>query len=279
MGLSSSSSSTKPIYSTQLTGASDTLTNTYNAQAPKIAGITDQITGLIPGLLAKYNAGDPATTAAQGWVTNTLGHQGGNPYLDQSIAQSGNDMAHQVNANLGTRGNLGGSVQEKILAHELGKNSLDARMQDYYQQQQLQAQAAGMAPGLAAGQRAMLDPVFSAAGAATMPINAASGYAGGIGSLLGQYTNTKTSQPWGSALLGAISNGAASAAMASDMRLKEDIRRVGATEGGIPLYSYRYKGGEQFHIGPMAQEVALLQPDALGPERHGFMTVHYGELR
>ena len=210
MGLSSGSSKTTPIYDKAVTGAGDTLTSTYNAQAPKISAITDQITGLIPGLLDKYRAGDPATTAAQGWVTDTLGQRGGNPYLDQSIAQSGQDAANVVNANLGTRGNFGGSVHEKILAHEAGKNSLDARMQDYYQQQQLKAGAAGLAPGLAAGQRAGLDPVFQAAGAVNMPFEAASSYAGGIGSLLGQYTKQKTTQPWGGALLGALASGAGS---------------------------------------------------------------------
>ena len=212
MGISSGSSKTTPIYDKSITGAADTLTNTYNAQAPKIGAITDQITGLIPGLLDKYRAGDPATTAAQSWVTDTLGHNGGNPYLDQYIQQSGQDAANGVNANLGTRGNFGGSVHEKILAHVLGKNSLDARMQDYYQQQQLKAGAAGMAPGLAAGQRAGLDHVFQAAGAVTMPYEAASNYASGIGNLLGQYTKQKTTQPWGGQLLGAIAGGARAAA-------------------------------------------------------------------
>lgn len=42
----------------------------------------------------------------------------------------------------------------------------------------------------------------------------------------------------------------------SDARAKEDIRRVGQTDGGTPLYVYRYKGTDgPYMVGVLAQEV------------------------
>lgn len=41
----------------------------------------------------------------------------------------------------------------------------------------------------------------------------------------------------------------------SDRRAKEGIRRVGETDAGIPIYTYRYKGSPITHMGVMADEV------------------------
>ena len=73
---------------------------------------------------------------------------------------------------------------------------------------------------------------------------------------------------------------AAAAASGSDIRLKEDIRRVGQTDGGLPIYTFRYKGEPKVHMGVMAQDVAKSQPEALGPLIDGeYMSVYYGEVR
>ncbi|MDE2471257.1 MAG: tail fiber domain-containing protein [Bradyrhizobium sp.] len=51
----------------------------------------------------------------------------------------------------------------------------------------------------------------------------------------------------------------------SDRRLKDDIQRVGVSDSGFPLYSFRYKweGPMSRHIGVMAQDVELFRPDAV----------------
>src|SRR5690606_7332530 len=41
--------------------------------------------------------------------------------------------------------------------------------------------------------------------------------------------------------------------MFSDKRLKTDIKKVGELNNGLPLYSYRYKGDDEKHVGVMAQ--------------------------
>jgi len=68
------------------------------------------------------------------------------------------------------------------------------------------------------------------------------------------------------------------AAMASDRRLKTNVERVGELPDGLSLYAYDYVWGGPRQVGVMADEVAALRPDALGPIIFGFATVNYGAL-
>lgn len=65
----------------------------------------------------------------------------------------------------------------------------------------------------------------------------------------------------------------------SDRRLKEDIKRVGQTDNGLPLYSFRYIGDTHYHIGPMSDEVRKVQPEAVFQDDNGYDLVHYGMIR
>jgi outer membrane immunogenic protein len=49
----------------------------------------------------------------------------------------------------------------------------------------------------------------------------------------------------------------------SDARLKRDITLVGRRDDGLGLYSYRYLWSDTLYVGVMAQEVALIHPDAV----------------
>ena len=49
----------------------------------------------------------------------------------------------------------------------------------------------------------------------------------------------------------------------SDRRAKTDIERVGETDDGQPIYSYRYKAGGPMQLGLMAQDVEKRDPDAV----------------
>ena len=210
MGISSSTSKTEPWDKAQapILAANSAVAGAYNTNAPKIQGYADQIGGLIPNMLAKHQAGDAGVNASRDWITRTLQGDGSNPSLQGMIDQSGQDMGRAINANMGTRGLTGGSVQQHILGKELSNNALNLRYQDWIGGQQRQAQAAGMAPGVAAADYLGINPLLSAAGAASgMPMDAAAQYAASTGGLLGQYTTTKTSQPWGGVLLGGVSSG------------------------------------------------------------------------
>lgn len=65
--------------------------------------------------------------------------------------------------------------------------------------------------------------------------------------------------------------------MFSDKRLKEDIKRVGKTDDGLPVYTYRYKGSPMVQMGVMAQEVEKKTPDAVATFG-GFKAVDYGKV-
>ncbi len=62
--------------------------------------------------------------------------------------------------------------------------------------------------------------------------------------------------------------------MPSDMRLKEDVCRVGALFDGTPVYRYRYKGAPAYHIGLMAQDIEQRTPGAV-IEINGYKAVDY----
>ncbi|MCG7492464.1 tail fiber domain-containing protein [Thalassobius sp. Cn5-15] len=71
--------------------------------------------------------------------------------------------------------------------------------------------------------------------------------------------------------------GIAGAAL-SDRRAKTDIRRVGKTDGGLPVYVYRYKGDSTMQMGVMAQEAQDKFPEAVVERPDGLLAVNYGEI-
>lgn len=78
---------------------------------------------------------------------------------------------------------------------------------------------------------------------------------------------------WGG--IGGLFGTALSGGLFSDRRLKTDIRRVGQTDAGVPIYSYKYVWGGPTQLGVMAQDV----PDAAFMTDSGFLAVDYAEVR
>jgi|TARA_R110002167_G_scaffold128472_2_gene310748 hypothetical protein len=60
----------------------------------------------------------------------------------------------------------------------------------------------------------------------------------------------------------------------SDVRVKEDISKVGTLDNGLGVYSFRFKDGGPQQIGLIAQEVEKVNPGAVG-EQDGIKTVNY----
>lgn len=92
-------------------------------------------------------------------------------------------------------------------------------------------------------------------------LNASQGMMGGIFGL-------------GGSLLGAAGNAGGFGALFSDERLKTDVRRVGTTDEGVPVYTYRYVWGGPVHMGVMAQDV----PEAAFETETGYLAVDYGKV-
>jgi outer membrane immunogenic protein len=65
----------------------------------------------------------------------------------------------------------------------------------------------------------------------------------------------------------------------SDVRLKRDIALVGRLGNGLGLYRYRYLWSDTVYVGVMAQEVALLRPDAIVRSAlDDYLRVNYSRL-
>jgi hypothetical protein len=70
----------------------------------------------------------------------------------------------------------------------------------------------------------------------------------------------------------------------SDIRMKENIKQIHWLPNGLPVYEYEYKpefkevAGHGKHIGVMAQEVEMVQPEAVITNANGYKMVNYGLL-
>jgi hypothetical protein len=74
--------------------------------------------------------------------------------------------------------------------------------------------------------------------------------------------------------------------MASDIRMKENIKHIAWLPNGLPVYTYEYKdefkdhplAGHGTHTGVMAHEVEAMYPNAVITLDNGYKAVDYGQL-
>jgi len=109
-------------------------------------------------------------------------------------------------------------------------------------------------------------------------------------SIIANYDNARMNQ-WqqnqastGSFLggLGGLFSGGANSAFTglmslSDERAKTDKEKIGETEDGMGIYSFKYKGSPKTEIGLMAQEVKKKKPEAVARRADGLLAVDYGK--
>jgi hypothetical protein len=81
-----------------------------------------------------------------------------------------------------------------------------------------------------------------------------------------------------SGLMGGLFSLGSAAIMASDERLKKEVKKVGERPDGIGVYEYRYKAGGPKQLGVLAQEVRKVRPDAVRKTSDGYLAVDYGAL-
>lgn len=98
--------------------------------------------------------------------------------------------------------------------------------------------------------------------------------------LQAQMANQQAKSAYGSGLMslaGDVVKGAATAAAAfSDIRVKQNIKRVGATDSGLPIYTYQYKSNPSVTVmGVMAQDVQKAKPEAVITTDDGTLAVYY----
>jgi hypothetical protein len=251
--------------------------------------------------------GSPVMAAADQQQTDTLNGKyldSGNPYDSAVFKNIASQVLPTVGGQFNGAGRYGGGAMASADTTALTNAYAPYAFSNYQNERGLQQQAAGLAPTLA--NQDYTD--ISALGAAgTMEqqqqqqnINAAmqkwayqqnlpnqqlATYDQAIAGAPGGTTTSQ--QPYYnpsplSQILGGLTAGAGLFSMFSDERLKTDIRRVGKTDKGLPIYTYRYKGelGELdpgLHMGVMAQEAEKKFPEAVG-EFGGYKVVDYAGL-
>lgn len=102
----------------------------------------------------------------------------------------------------------------------------------------------------------------------------------GAASALGQWNSAQAAQnnSMFSSLLGTAGQLGAAYMLASDARLKTNIKRVGVTEGGHNWYSWDWADGSGSSRGVMAQEIALTHPEAVVVANDGYYRVNYAAI-
>ena len=65
----------------------------------------------------------------------------------------------------------------------------------------------------------------------------------------------------------------------SDVRLKDNIRVIGALPSGLPIYSFNYIWDDVPQVGVMAQDVEKVYPDAVIEHESGYKMVDYGRIQ
>ena len=95
-------------------------------------------------------------------------------------------------------------------------------------------------------------------------------------SIIGNSDNAKMAA-WqaNQAAMGSMLGGLGGLFTLSDERAKTDTDKIGETDDGMGIYSYRYKGQPQKQIGLMAQEVQKTKPQAVRKGTDGLLRVNY----
>ncbi|RWY71887.1 tail fiber domain-containing protein [Rhizobium leguminosarum] len=60
--------------------------------------------------------------------------------------------------------------------------------------------------------------------------------------------------------------------------MKIDIRRLGTSAEGIPVYAFRYIWGGPLFVGTMAQDLLAIRPEAVIETASGYYMVDYDNL-
>jgi opacity protein-like surface antigen len=100
------------------------------------------------------------------------------------------------------------------------------------------------------------------------------------GQWAGAYVGGQAGGAWGNNANAIYSSSAApTVVFISDIRLKRDVALVARRDDGLGLYSFKYLWSDVTYVGVMAQEVALIHPEAVVRDAlSGYLAVDYGRL-
>lgn len=234
------------------------------------------------GQQALTNAMDPNARSA-GW--------------NQVVQNTINGIMPGINSSFAGSGMTGSGLHAQNLAKGLSAGVADVENQAWQQGQNRALQAAGMLPQMAGMQFNAADALRSAGAdrqqqqqqeisadvlrdqqAKTSELSAIQQYLSLVSGLGGQFGSQTSTQSQNAGLMGMLGFGLQAAPLLfSDRRLKEDIKRVGETDEGLGIFTYKYKGNPTTHMGVMAQDVQKVKPDAV-KKVGGYLAVDYGAI-
>ena len=90
-----------------------------------------------------------------------------------------------------------------------------------------------------------------------------------------KFYNRQAQQAAGNQFLQSAATTAAQVFMASDKRLKENVKAVGKLDNGLTLYCFNFKGEKVPQLGLLAQEVKEVKPAAVIEGDDGYLRVRY----
>lgn len=180
------------------------------------------------------------------------------PAMQSILGDKSNALLRQLNA----RGNTYGG-KAALAGARVGRENYEGWLNRLMGQGQQGGQYAGQQAGIRMGQGDMTYGFKSSL--AGNEINAGNAIAG--------TRNTGINN-----LLGAGETAMKAAVAFSDVRLKRDIKEVGALPSGLSVYSFRYLWSDDLYQGVMAHEAVELFPDSVSYTDDGFAMVDYAAI-
>ena len=246
----------------------------------------------LQGMYNRGIGGSAVDAGAQGLATDTMSGDylsAGNPYFGQMQQSMANKIIPQVMSQFAESGRYGSGAAANALASALADKTGQLAYQNYGDERARQMQTMAMSPSISGMDFINLNAANMAGGALqqqqqqaiaadkarydyyqNLPMDQLKQYAsivtpptaGGTKTESQPYFQNQTANTLG-LLSGLGSLGYLGYLAFSDRRLKEDIKKVGEADNGLPIYSYRYKGTPTTILGFMADEVAEEHPEAV----------------
>ncbi len=270
------------------TSGASSVQSVFDQNQPGLQQSTDMIRNdLNPALMQKFQQGLGASQQATQYNSDVLSgkYMQGNPFMQQMIDSSAGDIRENVNARMSQAGRYASGAHDGVVADEIGRMSTAMRYQNYGDEMNRMGQAAQAAQGVTQGDNAQL--LAGLGLGAELPYAGSNNLANSLGALFNGGTDKSKSKTNGPGVMGYLaqigSNAASAGAAACDVRLKENIALNHVDPDGLAFYDFTYKPGYGLPEGvqtnlPMAQDVAMFRPWAMGPEFDGFLTIYPAKL-
>lgn len=291
-------------FQTEIGSAASSLYNTRPLSmfpGQTFAGLSPETQAALNMQTQRALAGSPVTSAAQTELTNTLSGQYLDPATNPAFQKASQQIAGQIAGQFEGAGRYGSGA----MANQQREALTDLAAKTYGDERQRQVQSMLFAPQMAqqdyfdAAKLAEVGGVredFTQQGINEAierfnfnqmePWQRLQLYSGTLQGIPGMGMTTTGTNDQRRSLgagdaFGALTSlgglGLLGYSILSDIRAKEDIKRVGETDEGLGVYTYRYKGSPVTQMGVMAQEVEQVRPEAV-TQVGGLKAVNYGLL-